>query len=324
MPALPTLNKENVSEDKPFAIPERFSSVGHNQHSVAGSDSDSDNENNNPQTQEDEPSNQTKKVVIDASSAAIVACAIPVGAVATIQAIGFTSGGIASGSMAAGMMAAGAVEGFTAAGSTVATCQSIGAIGFGAVLPICGIVAIGIGVLPLVGLGVHSVVRSFTDTPPLFQGITETLPFKAIAIKAPNGRYITALGGGFGNWFFDTAKHQTYTGVLKAEAVRIQLWERFTVHDVGDGQFALQAHHKSFFSARDGGGDDITACEFHKKGWEKFKFDLIEKLDDNKWIGCFRTYDGSYVTINHTHNHFVANGGKCMEDAARFEVHGIA
>jgi hypothetical protein len=72
----------------------------------------------------------TKEALGTGTGAAAGATALgvfaPVAAVAGIQGIGFTTGGIAAGSTAAGMMSA---AGPVAAGSTVATLQSIGALG---------------------------------------------------------------------------------------------------------------------------------------------------------------------------------------------------
>ena len=118
------------------------------------------------------------------------------------------------------------------------------------------------------------------------------------------------------------AAKRAYTGVINAEEDCINLWEMFIVHDVGNNEFALQSHHKSFLSAKDSGGSDITASVFHVLDWEKFRFIVIEKLDNNVWVGCFQCRNGSYVTINHAHKHFYANA-KNLEEAGRFRVRGI-
>lgn len=87
-----------------------------------------------------------------ATGVAAVAAAVPI-----IQAVGFTANGIAAGSMAAGMMssAAAASGGAIASGSTVAVCQSIGALG---VLPgviagpvVLGAVAVGMAAPAVIG-----------------------------------------------------------------------------------------------------------------------------------------------------------------------------
>jgi hypothetical protein len=55
-----------------------------------------------------------------------------------------------------------------------------------------------------------------------------SFPFKKISIKAPNGHFLKALGGGKGNWFFNMFQGPCYTGIVKAEGTAIREWEIFT------------------------------------------------------------------------------------------------
>lgn len=73
--------------------------------------------------------NSWRSFAVGTGVASLVAGAsTPAAVVATIQSIGFTAGGIGAGTTAASMMAAGGA--FTPAGGMVATCQSIGALGY--------------------------------------------------------------------------------------------------------------------------------------------------------------------------------------------------
>ena len=112
---------------------------------------------------------KTEKMLKVGASSAVAVGAIPVVTVVAVQAVGFGSAGIASGSVAAGMMSSAAIAngGGVAAGSLVATGQSIGAIGFGAALPITGIVSMAIGGVTLLGLEIYKAGHSFIDSPPL-------------------------------------------------------------------------------------------------------------------------------------------------------------
>ncbi len=76
---------------------------------------------------------QMINLTIGGSVAALSIIAAPFAVMGAIAGLGFCAGGIASGSIAAGMMSAEAIAsgGMIAAGGTVATLQSIGAVGLG-------------------------------------------------------------------------------------------------------------------------------------------------------------------------------------------------
>lgn len=159
--------------------------------------------------------------VVAASSSAIVAGAVPLAAIGCVQAVGFSGGGIIAGSTAAAMMSAEAIAagGSIAAGGTVATLQSVGAVGFSSVAAVGGIVVMSVGGAALLSYGLYRGVESFTKAPYLSDAPKkQSFPHGKVAIKAPNGRFLVALGGGHGNWFFDMMAKSCYTGVVKAEA----------------------------------------------------------------------------------------------------------
>lgn len=108
-----------------------------------------EDEENKPLQNEEKKTNITSIVLGGLLSA-------PALAVGLIQSVGFTSAGISAGSYAAGLMSSWAIAGggATVAGGTVATLQSIGAVGlFGAlggtipILTVVGVSSIGYGVV---------------------------------------------------------------------------------------------------------------------------------------------------------------------------------
>ncbi|KAJ1415992.1 hypothetical protein B484DRAFT_401285 [Ochromonadaceae sp. CCMP2298] len=185
-------------------------------------------------TQHTEHTKTKHGTVVVVAGSAVAAGSVPLIAVATVQAVGFTSGGIAAGSTAAAMMAAEAVAagGGVAAGGTVATLQAVG----------------------------------------------------AVAIKACNGRFLKALGGGRGNWWFDMMAGPCHTGVVKAEAERADFWEQFTVLPCEGELFALRSHHGAILHA-EGGGRDIRAVTWHVQEREKFRFFESRALDGERQAG---------------------------------------
>jgi hypothetical protein len=256
-------------------------------------------------------------VVLSSAAAVGTLGAIPVVAVATIQ-------GIVAGTTAAAMMSAEAIAagGGIAGGGTVATLQAIGAVGMSGALPIAGIVLMSLSGGLGIAFGIRRCVETFTDRPrESIKPKQVSFPFKKIAIKAPNGHFLKALGGGKGNWFFDWQAGPFYTGIIKAEATAIKEWEIFTVHPLdGSMNFALQSHHGAFLYA-DHGDNDVMARSFNLGKWESLHFTLIDEMQSNSsvWRGYFQSYNDSYMTINHEHSHFTANT-RNKDEAAIFEV----
>mmetsp|Transcript_26372 Transcript_26372/g.25245 ORF Transcript_26372/g.25245 Transcript_26372/m.25245 type:complete len:152 (-) Transcript_26372:438-893(-) len=124
----------------------------------------------------------------------------------------------------------------------------------------------------------------------------ESIPFRKIAIKAPNLLYLKVLGD---------------SGVIKAEADVIDEQEIFTIHPCNESsQFALQSYFGGFLCAENG-----------KKEAEKFRFSFIEKCEGHSsiWRGNFLTSSDSYLTISHEHSHFTANT-RDRNEAAIFEI----
>jgi hypothetical protein len=249
--------------------------------------------------------------------------AIPIVAVLIVQSIGFSISGITAGSTASAMMSAEAIAagGAVASGGAVSSLQSIGAIGMGGALQITGIVILSLSVAVAVIYGVYECVKVFTQCSGDSTKVNlESFPFRKIAIKAPNGLYLRALGGGKGNWFFDWRSVACYTGIIKAEALSVSRWETFVVHPCDKGYFALQSHHGGFLCAeKKRGVTDVIAGD-----WEKFRFTLIREDEGSSSTrkGFFQTHNNLYLTINHMHCHFTANTKK-KHRTAIFEVINI-
>jgi hypothetical protein len=263
-------------------------------------------------------------IILGSAAAVGTLGAIPIVAVATVQGIGFGASGIIAGSTAAAMMSAEAIAagGAVASSGTVATLQSVGAIGMAGALPVAGIVLMSLSGGVAVAFGIAKCVETFTRCPrESRKSRQESFPFKKIAIKAPNGHFLKALGGGKGNWFFNIFQGPCYTGIVKAEGTVIREWEIFTVHPQdGSALFGLQSHHGAFLYA-DHGKNDVTARSHNLGECESFRFTLINKEDTNSsvWRGYFQSYNGTYMTIKHVHCHFTANT-KNRDEAAVFEV----
>ena len=81
-----------------------------------------------------------------------------------------------------------------------------------------------------------------------------------IALKASNGQYLCAKGGG---------GQQIVANRPSAGA-----WETFRLIDLDDGRVALQAYNGQYLCAKNGGGDQIVANRDSVGAWETF-----EKVD---------------------------------------------
>jgi hypothetical protein len=190
--------------------------------------------------------------------------------------------------------------------------------------PIAGIVLLTIGPAIGIGYGIYRCVETFTKAPsPSNSPTISAFSCRKVSIKARNGKYLKALGGGRGNWFFDWQATLCYTGVIKAEADEAREWEIFTVHPRDGDYFALQSHHGAYLCAEKAGSRDMIAKVFGKQSGEKFRFirDLDEEDVDKKvWKGYFQLQDGTFMTTNHQHCHFTANAHN-INQAELFVVH---
>lgn len=270
-----------------------------------------------------------------------------------VQAIGFGVGGIVAGSTAASMMSAQAIAtGAIATGSKVAVLQSIGATGMVGSIPIAGQVILGLSLVCLASYGIYKIYQAYTTLPTMSKlPKSKNFPYRRIGIKAPNGKFLRAVGGGKGNKLFDLLSKVWWKGNLfqvKAEATRIYLWETFTVHPCegvgGEDYFALQSHHNAYLSVVHG-GSEVKADQVKDKEevitiFEKFRFVIqvdnplsshevrnrnnpYDPNDPNIRKGYFKSHDGYYLTIDHQTNHLTADA-HVEERAALFEICEVA
>ena len=96
---------------------------------------------------------------------------------------------------------------------------------------------------------------------PLAVSITGPLVSRSIALRASNGQYVCAEGGG--------------GGVVVANRNAIGAWETFRLFDLGNGNVALRASNGQYVCAEGGGGGAVVANRNAIGAWETFKlFDL--------------------------------------------------
>ena len=99
--------------------------------------------------------------------------------------------------------------------------------------------------------------NSFYAANCLLQNTIDYWPSRSIALRASNGKYVCADGGG---------GHR-----LIADRDWIGAWETFKLIDLGDGNVALQANNGQYVCAEGGGGSSVVADRSHFDAWETFK-----------------------------------------------------
>lgn len=97
-----------------------------------------------------------------------------------------------------------------------------------------------------------------------------------VAIKAHNGKYVCAEGGGGRE--------------VLANREKIGKWESFEVIDLGDNNFAFKTYNGKYLCAENGGGKEVVANRNEVKEWETFE---LEYLDDDEF--AIKTHNGKYV-----------------------------
>ncbi len=91
-----------------------------------------------------------------------------------------------------------------------------------------------------------------------------TLP-KKVALRAHNGQYVCAEGGGGRE--------------VVANRDRIRSWETFELIELGDSKIALRAHNGQYVCAEGGGGREVVANRDQIRSWETFE---LVKLGDSQ------------------------------------------
>jgi len=110
----------------------------------------------------------------------------------------------------------------------------------------------------------------------LLQNTIDYLPSKNIALRASNGQYLCAEGGGGHG--------------LIADRNWIGRWETFKLIDLGSGNVALQASDGQYVCAEGGGGGLVVANRNHFDAWETF---TLKDLGNGNV--ALQAYNGKWV-----------------------------
>ncbi len=111
---------------------------------------------------------------------------------------------------------------------------------------------------------------------------------RSVALRANNGQYVCAVGGGGGE--------------LVANRDQIKEWETFELIQLEDGDVALRANNGQYISAVGGGGGKVLANQSHIKDWETFQ---LIGVGANQV--ALRTHNGKYVCAEGGGRELVAN-----------------
>lgn len=113
-----------------------------------------------------------------------------------------------------------------------------------------------------------------------------------IALKAHNGKYVTAAGGGGGK--------------LVATSEKIKEWEIFNVKGLPGRKVILQVHNGQYVGAEGGGGGKLIAAISSPQAFEMFE---MISLDDDKI--ALQAHDGHFVSFEDSGEYkLVAKGSK--------------
>jgi hypothetical protein len=120
---------------------------------------------------------------------------------------------------------------------------------------------------------------------------------RKITLKAYNGQYVCAEGGGGGQ--------------VVANRGEAREWETFTMIRLpGENKVALKAHNGQYVCAEGGGGGQVVANRGEAREWETFT--MIRLPGENKV--AFRAYNGQYVCAEGGGGReLVANRGEARE-----------
>ncbi|NET60575.1 MAG: hypothetical protein F6K47_31895, partial [Symploca sp. SIO2E6] len=106
--------------------------------------------------------------------------------------------------------------------------------------------------------------------------MAETTETELIALRVHNGQYLCAEGGGGQS--------------VVADRDKIDIWETFTLHQLGDSKVAIQAHNGQYVCAEGGGGQAVVANRDQIGPWETF---TLHQLGDGKV--AIQAHNGQYV-----------------------------
>ena len=112
-----------------------------------------------------------------------------------------------------------------------------------------------------------------------------------VAIRANNGRYLCAEGGG--------------NSILIGDRMAIGAWETFELVDLGNSQVALKSINGLYVCAENGGGSTISVNRWRIRSWETFT--LISQSSGK----AFKTLNGNYLSIG-SNNSVVASATQIL------------
>ena len=113
--------------------------------------------------------------------------------------------------------------------------------------------------------------------------------FRPVALRAHNGQYVCAEGGGGQE--------------VVANRDQLATWETLQLIDLGNDNVALRVHNGQYVCAEGGGGQKVVANRDLRKSWETFK---LIKLGKNKV--ALQAKNGQYVCAEG------GGGGKVVAD----------
>lgn len=114
---------------------------------------------------------------------------------------------------------------------------------------------------------------------------------ETVALRAPNGRYVAAEGGG--------------GGTLRANRYWVKDWERFRIVELSGGRVALRTAIGTFVSAEGGGGGALRARADWIDVWETF-----ERVPLSGKRFALRTHSGHFVRA-------IGGGGAILDAKAK-------
>ena len=123
-----------------------------------------------------------------------------------------------------------------------------------------------------------------------------------IALKAGNGQYIVAEGGG--------------GGAVYADRNAIGGWETFELVDQGNSRYALKANNGQYLVAEGGGGGAVYADRNAIGGWETFEF---VDLGSNTTV-AIKANNGQYLQAESGGGGVVNAGGNAIGSWETFEL----
>lgn len=101
-----------------------------------------------------------------------------------------------------------------------------------------------------------------------------------VAIRASNGNYVVAEGGG--------------GGAMNANRTSVGPWERFTVTDIGSNRIGLQTANGKWVVAEGGGGGQLLANRTAMGAWETFTANQVAPFGQ-PFKFTFTASNGNYV-----------------------------